>query len=81
MPFAMLISNSLNRKEKIRLDGVKKLTFILKVLDTCVTYEQIENTRKWGFKILFEHFKICYTQSTVIFLEAVNKKLNEIKNT
>lgn len=76
----MLISNSLNKRQELHLNGVKKLTFILKVLESCTTTEQVENTRKWGFKILFNHFKICYTQLTVIFLEAVSNKLSEIQN-
>lgn len=59
MPFAMLISNSLNRLSKQReleLNGKKKVDHILKVILSCKTPEQINNAHKWAETVLKNHY-------------------------
>jgi len=63
MPFAMIISNSLNRLSKRReleLNGRKKVDHILKVILSCKTPEQINNAHKWAETVLKNHYGKSY---------------------
>ena len=42
--------------EIIRKNGLKKIIYILKVLESCKTYKQVLNTITWGHEILKSHY-------------------------
>ena len=42
--------------EDVKLNAIKKFDYIIKVLDSCETYEQTYNVQKWGSKIILNNF-------------------------
>ena len=42
--------------ELIRKNGLKKIIYILKILESCKTYKQVSNTIGWGHNVLKSHY-------------------------
>jgi hypothetical protein len=55
----MFVTKSLskNKQEKIYLEGIAKLSYLIKILGSCKTDKQVYNVQKWGFKVLDLHYK------------------------
>jgi len=83
----------MKRIEAIRISGLNKLTYLLKVLDSCTTGEQIQNVHKWGSMIIENHYDYSggnhsfkesykmrgmYYLSTSIFKSRVSLKIDSL---
>jgi hypothetical protein len=42
----------MTNKEKIYLQELSKISYIIKVINSCLTMKQLENTKEWGVKVV-----------------------------
>lgn len=47
----------MNNYDEARLNAIKKFDYVVRVLNSCKTYEQIYNVQKWGTKVINKSFK------------------------
>ncbi len=53
----------MTNKEKIYLQELSKITYIIKVINSCLTSEQLENSKEWAIKVV-ENLTTPYNSET-----------------
>lgn len=80
----------MKRKEIIRLEHLKRISHIIKVINSCVTEEQVLNVYNWGTKVMSNYLRfisVSYFYNVDLHYLHVDllsnskiKKIKELKN-